>query len=159
MTAARPPRRMVTAHEIAAERGDSVYTVRGHRRSKKWPHSTGTRRTGARQRPELEYLAADVDTFYRWKEAGSAQARRGPRHTGDWDPGEVVDGPTIAERLGITWSAWRGYPALFKDSGNPVPAPVKRGWWRWGDIAGWDGRRQGSGNRLPRDAREGQLAS
>jgi len=158
MTATGPPRRWVTVREIAAERGISVYTVRRHRQSTKWPRSARVRRTGARQRPELEYPAAAVARFYAGKEAASAQAKRGPRHTGDWARGELVDGPTAAARLGISWSAFRGYPAMYRGSGNPVPEAVERGRWRWGDIADWDDQRKGSGNRLPRAAAE-QLAS
>jgi hypothetical protein len=150
MTAGSAAGTRVTVAEIAAARGISVRTVRRHHcSSSRWPRAVGTRPSGDRGRPPLEWDAAAVDDFYRWKEAASAQGRRGPRRRpGEWDLGELVGAATAAERLHITESALRGYVAGTKGSRNPFPPPVIPGRWRWGDIVKWDDRRPGSGNHL-----------
>jgi hypothetical protein len=152
MTAGPPPPRRVTIREIAAERRISARTIRRHHsRDEHWPPAAGPRRTGRRGRPELEWDADPVDEYYKLKEAASPQARRGPRRgDGDWDRDELVDAATAANRLGISESAFRGYPAGTKDSSNPLPPADPRGRWPWRVVADWDDQRQGSGNRLPR---------
>ena len=150
MTAGSLAGNRVTVREIAAARGISVRTVRRYYcRSSRWPPHVGTRHGGGRGRPELEWDAAAIDAFFRWKEAASAQGRRGPRRRpGDWDLDELVDAATAAGRLDITGSAFRGYVAGTRGSRNPLPPPVIPGRWRWGDIVKWDDQRPGSGNRL-----------
>jgi hypothetical protein len=65
----------VTLEEVAAERGLSIYTARGHRLSPDWPEPVGTR-PSARGRPALEYDRAAVDAFYQRKEDAFSQRRQ-----------------------------------------------------------------------------------
>jgi len=147
MDGMRQAREVMTVPEIAAWRGVDEETVRQdrYRFRDAWPAPAGTRPSGGRGRPLLEYDAATVKVLYR-HERPHAIRRAEPPGDG-WDPAGLVDGQTAAARLGVAWNTFRMYPRNYARTSNPFPAPDPRGPFPWGVIADWKRRCPGSGRR------------
>lgn len=151
----------MTVPEIAQWRRVDVATVRQDRQRFRdvWPARVGSRRSGGRGRPELEYDAAEIKRMYLQVRPVAARRAADRDPAGGWDLDEIVDAETAAGRLKVRPNTFRMYPAVYAGTANPFPSEVPGGGWRWRDLASWKRNCPGSGRRGQGTAQDRNLAA